>query len=60
MKIPDRVPVVVVGAGPTGLTVACTLRRAGVDVPVVDKAKDGATTEEAVGPSTLLLCRCRL
>ncbi len=31
-------PVVVVGAGPTGLTVACGLREAGIAVRVLDAA----------------------
>ena len=47
MNIPDQVPVAVVGAGPTGLTLACTLRQAGVDVLILDKAAEGATTSRA-------------
>ena len=47
MNIPGQVPVVVVGAGPTGLTLACTLRQAGIDVLVVDQAAEGATTSRA-------------
>jgi len=43
----DQVPVVVVGAGPTGLALACTLRQPGVDVLIVDKAADGAPTSRA-------------
>jgi 2-polyprenyl-6-methoxyphenol hydroxylase-like FAD-dependent oxidoreductase len=33
MEIPEQVPVAIVGAGPTGLTLACMLQKAGVDVP---------------------------
>lgn len=45
--LPQQSQVVVVGAGPTGLTLACTLRRAGVDVLVLDKAAAGANTSRA-------------
>lgn len=38
----ERIDVLVVGAGPAGLTVAALLGRAGVDVRVVDAAPDGA------------------
>lgn len=41
--------VVVAGAGPTGLTLACGLRAAGVDVRVVDAAAGPATTSRALG-----------
>lgn len=41
--------VVVVGAGPTGLALACGLRVAGVPVRVVDKAKAPAGTSRALG-----------
>jgi 4,5-epoxidase len=41
--------VVVVGAGPTGLTLACGLLAAGVAVRVVDKAPGPATTSRALG-----------
>ena len=41
------VDVLVVGAGPTGLAAACTLRQAGVDVRVVDRAAAGANTSRA-------------
>jgi 4,5-epoxidase len=41
--------VVVVGAGPTGLTLACALRAAGIDVTVVDAAAGPATTSRALG-----------
>ncbi len=39
--------VVVVGAGPTGLTLACSLRLHGLSVRVVDRAQGPATTSRA-------------
>lgn len=45
--LPKQVQVVVVGAGPTGLALACTLRQSGVDVLVVDRAKEGTNTSRA-------------
>src|SRR5215207_2891228 len=41
--------VLVVGAGPTGLALACGLRAAGVAVRVVDKAAGPAVTSRALG-----------
>lgn len=41
--------VVIVGAGPTGLALACALRAAGVAVRVLDKADAPATTSRALG-----------
>jgi 2-polyprenyl-6-methoxyphenol hydroxylase-like FAD-dependent oxidoreductase len=41
--------VVVVGAGPTGLALACGLRAAGVAVRVLDKAAGPAVTSRALG-----------
>jgi 2-polyprenyl-6-methoxyphenol hydroxylase-like FAD-dependent oxidoreductase len=41
--------VILVGAGPTGLTLACGLRAAGVDVRVLDKASGPAVTSRALG-----------
>ena len=41
--------VIVVGAGPTGLTLACGLQAAGVDVWVLDKASGPAVTSRALG-----------
>lgn len=43
----DAVEVLVVGAGPTGLTLACSLRLHGVSVRVVDRAPGPATTSRA-------------
>ncbi|WP_181764759.1 FAD-dependent monooxygenase [Streptomyces albidus (ex Kaewkla and Franco 2022)] len=41
--------VIVAGAGPTGLALACGLRATGVPVRVVDKAKGPAATSRALG-----------
>jgi 2-polyprenyl-6-methoxyphenol hydroxylase-like FAD-dependent oxidoreductase len=41
--------VVVVGAGPTGLALACGLRAAGIAVRVLDKAAGPAVTSRALG-----------
>src|SRR3954453_17212174 len=43
------VDVLVVGAGPTGLAAACSLRRAGVDVLTVDRQAAGGNTSRAGG-----------
>ncbi|GAA2760751.1 FAD-dependent oxidoreductase [Actinopolymorpha rutila] len=43
------VDVVIVGAGPTGLAVACGLLAGGVSVRVLDKTQGPATTSRAVG-----------
>ncbi|MDT0320057.1 FAD-dependent monooxygenase [Streptomyces millisiae] len=40
--------VLVAGAGPTGLTAACTLLRQGVDVTVVDRRSGPATAPKAI------------
>lgn len=49
--------VLVVGAGPTGLTLACELLRRGVRCRIIDKASGSATTSRALGlqPRTLEL-----
>lgn len=44
---PTDVDVVVVGAGPTGLTLACALRLHGLSVRIVDRADGPATTSRA-------------
>ncbi|WP_240969292.1 FAD-dependent monooxygenase [Streptomyces sp. HNM0575] len=41
--------VIVAGAGPTGLTLACGLRAAGIPVRVIDRAEAPATTSRALG-----------
>ena len=41
--------VLIVGAGPTGLALACGLRHRGVDVQVLDRSKSPATTTRALG-----------
>src|SRR5688500_5593772 len=41
--------VVVVGAGPTGLALACGLRAAGIGVRILDKAAGPAVTSRALG-----------
>lgn len=41
--------VLVVGAGPTGLAVACGLRGAGIEVRVLDRATGPAATSRALG-----------
>ena len=41
-ELPERTDVLVVGAGPTGLSLACRLARRGIDHLVVDHAPPGA------------------
>jgi 4,5-epoxidase len=48
----DESAILVVGAGPTGLTLACDLRSRGIAVTVVDKAAGPATTSRALGLQT--------
>ena len=43
------VPVLVVGAGPTGLTAALELSRLGVGVRIVDRAPERSLTSRALG-----------
>jgi len=45
--LPSRTTVAIVGAGPTGLALAVTLARAGVDFVLVDKLAEGANTSRA-------------
>jgi 2-polyprenyl-6-methoxyphenol hydroxylase-like FAD-dependent oxidoreductase len=57
----ERLPVLIVGAGPTGLTAAIELSRLGVDVRIVDKAAEPSSTSRALGiqARTLELLRPR-
>jgi 2-polyprenyl-6-methoxyphenol hydroxylase-like FAD-dependent oxidoreductase len=57
----DRLPVLVIGAGPTGLTAALELSRLGVDVRIVDRTQQPSTTSRALGVQarTLELLRSR-
>jgi 2-polyprenyl-6-methoxyphenol hydroxylase-like FAD-dependent oxidoreductase len=43
------VPVLIVGAGPTGLTAAVELSRLGVDVRIIDRAPERSLTSRALG-----------
>ena len=45
-QLPDHTDVLVVGAGPTGLSLACALATRGVDVVVVDRAAEGSATPQ--------------
>jgi 4,5-epoxidase len=45
----DAAAVLIIGAGPTGLTLACDLRSRGVDAQVIDNAAGPATTSRALG-----------
>lgn len=53
----SQTDVLIVGAGPTGLTLACELLRRGVSCRIIDKAAAPATTSRALGlqPRTLEL-----
>ena len=42
-------PILIVGAGPTGLTAALELSRFGVPVRLIDQATEAATTSRAIG-----------
>ncbi|BBZ28688.1 oxygenase [Mycolicibacterium madagascariense] len=57
----DDLPVLVVGAGPTGLTAALELSRLGIAVRIVDAALEPSTTSRALGVQarTLELLRPR-
>ncbi|MEV6574164.1 FAD-dependent oxidoreductase [Streptomyces sp. NPDC051577] len=45
--LPARTEVAIVGAGPTGLTLAVTLARAGLDFVLLDRQAEGANTSRA-------------
>lgn len=44
-----RTQVLIVGAGPTGLTLACLLLQAGIDVRLIDKNPARSETSKAIG-----------
>ncbi|MFE7802647.1 FAD-dependent oxidoreductase [Nocardia sp. NPDC057440] len=46
-ELPDTTSVVIVGAGPAGLTAAITLADAGVDFVLLDRLAEGANTSRA-------------
>ena len=45
----STVDVLIIGAGPTGLTLACELRRLGTTCRILDKTEAPATTSRAIG-----------
>ena len=45
--LPSTIDVAIVGAGPTGLAAACTLRRAGIEPLVLDRVEEQANTSRA-------------
>ena len=45
-----RVDVLIVGAGPTGMTLACALARAGVSFHLIDKAEGRSPLFAIAGP----------
>ena len=56
---PDRTDVLVVGAGPTGLTLATALRTRGVRVTVIDRLPEGAIALELMAGREEALCDLR-
>lgn len=49
MNRANTIDVLIVGAGPTGLTLACQLRRLGVDFRIIDKNQEPSTTSKTIG-----------
>ncbi len=47
MTLPTRTDVLIVGAGPTGLTLACALAQAGISAVVIDRQATGSNTSRA-------------
>ena len=45
--LPTHADVVIVGAGPTGLTLAAALRQAGIDHVLIDRQASGASESRA-------------
>ncbi len=52
MKKEQIKPVLIVGAGPTGMTAAMELSRMGIPVRIIDKAKKPSTTSRALAVQT--------
>ena len=48
MSVANAAEVLIVGAGPTGLSLAITLRRHGVPVRIVDRAAQPSTVSKAL------------
>lgn len=51
----DRVDVLIVGAGPTGLTLACALMSQGVSFRIIDKSETSTKASRAIGISARAL-----
>jgi 2-polyprenyl-6-methoxyphenol hydroxylase-like FAD-dependent oxidoreductase len=49
----DETQVLIAGAGPTGLTLACDLARRGVDLRIVEKARPAGSRGKGLQPRTL-------
>jgi 2-polyprenyl-6-methoxyphenol hydroxylase-like FAD-dependent oxidoreductase len=47
IDLPERTDVLVIGAGPTGLALACRLASRGIEHVIVDEALEGANTSRA-------------
>jgi 2-polyprenyl-6-methoxyphenol hydroxylase-like FAD-dependent oxidoreductase len=47
MLLPDQTDVLIVGAAPTGLALACALAARGIDFAIVDQAAEGSNTSRA-------------
>lgn len=45
----DRLDLLIVGAGPTGLTLACLCRRLGIGLRIIDRNPGPSTTSKAIG-----------
>lgn len=51
----DQIPILIVGAGPTGLTLACELARRDIDFRIIDKNPTRIQTSNALGIQTRTL-----
>ncbi len=47
MTLPTKTDVLIVGAGPTGLTLACALAKAGISAVAIDRQSTGTNTSRA-------------